>query len=1613
MDSLTLNLVLGDDQTIYDALVAALPPGENNLARGVVVPSHPTNQPQTFQISNVEPNVPHIIDIVGEWNTAPTPRIHFIPITNFQLITVALPYGPVTMTVKSPSRSRQFELSVTNYAVMFRSYASQITQYSNQPLSLLDSAITSDLSYRLALPMLVGLTGLIPADLESLTFLSYKLLIKSLLHTAGSFGAVREILAAFSASNPYFFKMQNISKLDSPLYRSEEVFQGYEAHVWLPNKEIERWRAFITLVGNLPQLYTLEQITETEVYVSVAGKLKRHQFDFNSPFANSVVTGLTYLNDCFLKLFSLAVTVEAEHWLGFCQASYIMDQTLTLPAVNDPIAERKHLPAWKDYTLSGRFEQQYGVARYHNWVYDSPLIPGAAGTSSTGLQDGINRFFSLSQNPLTASAVKVFMDGLLKYLYVDYRVSISGDIISGGADHIITLDSPILIETVLGEARPFKGPVFSSLEVLGSAKLQMLLTGVETGLDKVAFVISDVPNIALNNPQNVAIHYVTPKFLSGALGSNQYGMVNLQSGITTYNLTYNQTTASLNYQLLVSLTMDPMPSHDPTKVTQVAHLIRAHSLTGASIDFSDEVPPNTRLNWWVIEDDTQTLERGTIILNQGDATADVTFTGGPYFDQVVVLVQLWNMNPSYIPASQYLTSFALTPNEFQAMFSAPIDGTEFRLDYCVYNAQEGNFIEFYDAPPPEALLEAHYDTNWHYWVNRPLSPNPDGNLTEFFLPMPCLDPKSVIIAIDGRIATQGANRQYTVSGDRVTFTFPPTPNQKLWAVYPLSDTNALPSSWEQGYLNRLPPTVGEYATGWLKVVGSSIAAGDSVSINDTVFKAMSSPVASTYGEYTVGNMGFYVTLNSTATSINLASNTFLGTHRFKDGDEVKLASTGNLPQGLDNISIYYIANVTPTSFQLRYRSKPTRDDGTSLNPIVTFSSLGSGVHTVHLLLGELVIDSSLNITGSTFNHPNFLCDGLKVTIVNVGPRTDAFDGHITPATDVTVLDGHTTITTDANGHMGRLPTGLSETSIYQVVNSTSSSFQLALFGSQTPVTLTDVGIGYQMISTFPMDSNSFNMATGFLANESVYVSSDHLPVGLAANTIYYLVNKVGNNFQLSRSVGGSPVSFMANNSQVTFTSVPHFAVGVSATADILALVTEIGRQPETKELVISDIVGTQKDPVAHVSDLPSSANGVGDLRRVTSTGNVYRWDGTAWVTFTLSSVTFKAKRSGAIGLTLAVTGSSMQVKDFSSSKDPNGSLVYSMNKMSYQYEAPLILLDGLSNRFWKQYNGNKFLFQYSPSAAQEAYFVSEVYPIDSHPMDSTVANQPECNYPKGVFTQGFCSHVSETSINARTIAVDPQTGLPTDSNIDVMISTANLPVQQAPSATSNPSVYNLSLPSCTGSQSLMLWIDGIFQNPDTYTYVTLNGSAGQITLDTPLANNQWIWAWYLPMGSACAFEVVEQLSGSVDGTNTLYTTSHPWADAQTLLVYLDGLFSLQLQDYILQGSGASFAIAPALGQAVWAHYNQGLALPVDRWRQVRIGVTDGVAQQFEIPNKLSTDLPLSAESTLVFLDGLNQGGKYTVNLDPVTGNPNGFITFASVPEANRTLDVAFIRATII
>ena len=1371
-----LKLLLGGDADVYERLLGYLPPGDDNLTRGIVVPSHTVEQPIDLEISGLTPGTLYTLNVVGHSGAAPTPLLVFNPTSSTYIATLALPIGQVMIRVTAPDgMDLKFTVSVTHYAWLFRVYAQQLTQYSNQPVSLVAADIASSVGYRLALPLLGELPNLIPPDLETLAILANKLVVKNLVHQPGSDCSTRELFASFAASNPVLFPMRNLGRIEVPFFRSEAHFSGREAHCWLPNREIERWQALILLLNNLPQVYTLRQVTEGEIYFVQSGQLRHHLFDFESSFANSIL-GTSLAGECSTHLFKLDMSVSAEHFITFCAASYPFDNPVLVPMAT-PDADPLALTDWINLSLVGRFEQQYGISyRVHGWHFESPIL---------GPVDGVNRFYQLLATPASAASVKLWIDGLLQRYGIDYLVSHNASFRSGEFSLENYLGGPINIQIQVGDPRPFLAPLFCSVEVLGGADLQYIVTASNQDLQSVNFTISDPPELAPGNPEEIRLHYCTPALPAvGYLGANQYGTVPLPIGTTTYSLVYPVAAGTIDYQLICLIGRDPTP--DPTQADQLVAQPRNHTLTGATIDLSGPVEQSdVYLNWWLVEADGVALERGTLVPVDGTDYIPLFFAHGPY-DHPVVLVQLWHTSAVTPYPGLLLSLQGLTASSVTIRFSDVLAGAGgYRIDYLVFPSGSGSLLQTTVPPAIGSLVEVQYDDTWPYWASQQLLPLPDGVETRFTVPLPIPDPQALFLAIDGRLADQGPH--YVVDHPTaVRFSSPPAPGQQLWSVYPLADpmTGILPSRWAQGRLTQLPASVGTYGTGQLNNA-DLIVGGDVVSIRGRFFLAVQTARGQILNAraITPGDSIRFVLANVTLTAVLQAP----GPYQFVAG----------FGQDQDAQSLAAAINANPT-LAARYLAV----------------YLGSGVTEVR----------ALALTGTASND-TFVTGASLVTSPIVGDSAPA---------------------------PGR-----------------------------------------------------------YAATVSRALDSAALAASLAADPF------LSTHYVVSSTAGQVLVTALAVGPQE---NAPIQVVGGSLTA------LEIGG-------------GRSPDP------------------------------------------------------------------------DPDRFLT---SEVVYHRDAPVICLDGIETRLYDIYSGSVVRYDELPAPLVEPSFIAETFPIDYHPFDSMVANQP-CSYPDGPFTQGTLTSLCEVDLTVDHSGLAPDyPSLAGDGTL--LIVTEGLPVQERPAGVVDGvnRQFTLSVGSCAGQQSMLVWLDTVLQPPDQWTYLALPGPVGQITFNQPPQPGQQPWAWYLPEGDGCPYEEVVQPTGAIDGVNDLFgIPAGPMVDPVSVVLFLEGLFQLQSTDYVVLPGNVQlqYLVArPQPGQSLWCHFNIG-TVGTDRWRQIRVGTADGIQSSFTIPTILLADLPTSADSILLFLDGGLQRVTvdYSVTVD-IIGFPTGVITFlGGPPEAGRIIDAAYIR----
>ena len=998
---LKLNIGLAGDS--FDRLVGSLPPGSgDNLTAELVVPSHTLERPVSFVVSNVTPNVAHIFHVTAEWGVPPTPTVTFVPNDVTAVVTLALAYGPNVVYIEDALGNKAyFRLAVTHYAAIFLAEATELTNFTWIPITNVQNAIASPVGHILANTFIGDVAAYIPNSLETLSTLGNKLLVKNFLWGPGTDRGVTELFAAFSASTPILSPMINRGTPSTFLYRNEESFAGTEVHTWLPNREVERWITFIRYLDNLPQIYTIKQINEGEVYVQVGNTVHKHSFDFESAFANTVLSG-SAINQCFENLFRLDMSYTNQVMISFCEASYTLDGQMSpiYSPETDLLGERN----FTEWSLTGRFEQQFDIADgIHGWVYDSPVV---------GAVDSINKFYNLTQIPASINSIKLFIDGLLLRLHLDYKISQADDFRSDVYILPFSL-SPILIDAFVGEPRPFIAPVFSTVEIVGGADTEFLVTAGSQTLTDVTFVISEPPALGA---QEARLHYSTPALPSGSYPApNQYGTEALPLTTTTYSLVFPVAASSVDYQLLVQYGVDfaaPVPI-TPTSVSQLHHIVRNHTLTGATIELSAPVSDsNALLHWWLIEGNVG-LETGTVTLIDGISSILIPFTSGPYLDTPIVIISLWNTTAVGSVALPFTTITNLNSVSFVAQFSEAISGSDYRLDYTVFPSEVGNFIEIFAPPQLGQIVEAQYDTKWEGWANTAPIQNVDGVTQEFTLPTACPIRESMYATLDGRLLSQGANKQYILNEDGVTLklSFIPQAGQRLWCIYPTIDPFSLlaPTSvWNQGELIFGHTSSASFAAGKI-LAPSVIIPGDTVSIKDVVFTSVSTATGYIYNPAVIipGHSLTFVELSITFTGVfnllyedtrtlgvipdyNVVGDVFtLNSVGVFDNTLVYLHSTGTLPSGISPYTRYYIINVTLNTFQL---------STTFSGAAILLLDAGTGIHTLET--GALPTEFPVGVTRDD--------DAKALAAVinkNLGYYLATYDGAGTTTVKALVLSG--------------------------------------------------------------------------------------------------------------------------------------------------------------------------------------------------------------------------------------------------------------------------------------------------------------------------------------------------------------------------------------------------------------------------------------------------------------------------------------------------------------------------------------------------------------------------------------------------------------------------------
>lgn len=128
-----------------------------------------------------------------------------------------------------------------------------------------------------------------------------------------------------------------------------------------------------------------------------------------------------------------------------------------------------------------------------------------------------------------------------------------------------------------------------------------------------------------------------------------------------------------------------------------------------------------------------------------------------------------------------------------------------------------------------------------------------------------------------------------------------------------------------------------------------------------------------------------------------------------------------------------------------------------------------------------------------------------------------------------------------------LPQGISATTIYFIVNSSLTTFQVSLTSGGLPIVPITQGVGTHTVRRAADDTFTFNshgLANGDIVN---IISTANVPDGIVSAESYYVVYATTNTFKLSEILGGPAIDLSSTGSGIlTVTNLSSLAPGAPA-----------------------------------------------------------------------------------------------------------------------------------------------------------------------------------------------------------------------------------------------------------------------------------------------------------------------------------------------------------------------------------------------------------------------------------------------------------------------------------
>jgi hypothetical protein len=261
---------------------------------------------------------------------------------------------------------------------------------------------------------------------------------------------------------------------------------------------------------------------------------------------------------------------------------------------------------------------------------------------------------------------------------------------------------------------------------------------------------------------------------------------------------------------------------------------------------------------------------------------------------------------------------------------------------------------------------------------------------------------------------------------------------------------------------------------------------------------------------------------------NIVSSAFLGTARTAtinvatpavitvsasppSGTAVVFSTTNTLPTGLTAGTTYYVSKINATTFNV--------STSPSLSPLVATSGAGTGTHTVATVSLALTppLPSNNNQLATTAFVNQFVDQFIDTTNWAISETTATQTATITIASPAVV----TVTTSPANGTAvsfsttGALPTGITADQPYYVANRTSTTYNLASTADIIQsATLAIASPGVVTVASAPQNGD-----------EVVFATTNTLPTGITAGTVYYVINRASTTFQVAPTSGGTAIDF--------------------------------------------------------------------------------------------------------------------------------------------------------------------------------------------------------------------------------------------------------------------------------------------------------------------------------------------------------------------------------------------------------------------------------------------------------------------------------------------------------